>query len=95
MKMLRLATLGLVALGLVACSSEEEKPAQNTAATLQASNAKLTAQSLTTAVTQIQAGNGKDGASTLSGLGLLALGTVTPGGSAAAQAFDDGLGHAV
>jgi hypothetical protein len=93
MKMLRFATIGLVALGLAACSSEEEKPAQNTAATLQASNAKMTAQALTTAVTQIQAGKGQESASTLSGLGMLALGTVAPAGGAAAQAFD-GLGHA-
>jgi hypothetical protein len=96
MNMLRLASIGLVALGLVACKSSSDAPAQNnnTAGTFQAGNAKQSAQAVANAVAQIQAGNGKDGATALSGIGMLALSMIVPTGGAAAQAFD-GLGHAV
>ena len=93
----RLGMVGLVALGLVACGSDDTQTKSNNSGaaqgTFNATTAKAAGTQISTAVSQILAGKGTEGAMALAGVGQAAMGLVTPGGGAATQGFQ-GIGEA-
>ena len=96
MNMLRLATIGLVALGLVACGSSDPPASNNnnnsSAATFNKTGAKTAGMQVASAVSTILKGDGKSGANSLASAGMGALSVISYGGAGAA-AFT-GLGEA-